>query len=229
MNASPTKASAPVQEKRHKRSYIINPAFQWKIAGWLMVDVAAVCALMGVILYGVLEQRARAQVLGVGTEAVGAGTLILGFALIFSVLAAATFGMFSIIMTHRLCGPLHVLGRYFNDLAGGRLPKVRSLRKRDEFKEFYGDFRRAVDKMKAAKRIELSALQGILEVTKAAIERDDQTRKGALELASRRIEALRDRVAFSLGESRATEPKQQADEQPSREQQQAALVEQPAC
>ena len=44
-----------------RRKYLINPRFQWKFAGVLMLTVFAACSFMTVILSGVLYQQERAR------------------------------------------------------------------------------------------------------------------------------------------------------------------------
>lgn len=48
--------------------------------------------------------------------------------------------------THKAAGPVQVMNRYVRDLLEGRKSEIRSLRKSDEFKEFYDDFIRLVEK-----------------------------------------------------------------------------------
>ncbi len=48
--------------------------------------------------------------------------------------------------THKAAGPVQVMNRYVRDLLEGRKTEIRCLRKSDEFKEFYDDFIRLVEK-----------------------------------------------------------------------------------
>ena len=63
--------------------------------------------------------------------------IIIASSLGFAVLAAAAFGLWSITVTHRICGPMFVMERYLREMAAGRFPKKRPLRQKDAFKEFY--------------------------------------------------------------------------------------------
>ena len=46
----------------------------------------------------------------------------------------------SILKTHRIVGPLYVLGRAIRELARGRWPRLRALRQRDEFQGLMDEF-----------------------------------------------------------------------------------------
>lgn len=48
--------------------------------------------------------------------------------------------------THKAAGPVQVMNRYVRDLLESRKLEIRRLRKSDEFKEFYDDFMRLVEK-----------------------------------------------------------------------------------
>ena len=69
--------------------------------------------------------------------AITIGVMILNAVLLF---------VYIIRSTHRAAGPVQVMNRYVRDLLEGRNPEMRTLRKNDEFREFYGDFARLVEK-----------------------------------------------------------------------------------
>ena len=198
-----TAFSEPVlnETRKRRRQYIINPAFQWKFSAWIMIDVFAVCVLLALALYGVMERNVRWRVLNPDTPHTGETILlIVGFAAGFAVVAAAGLGLWSIIITHRFCGPLFVVGRCLDELAAGRFPKRRPLRKKDEFKDFYALFWRTIDSLKTEKRGELSALTEILDVVKSASNADDEARRNACDLVAARLEAMRAETVDALGD-----------------------------
>ncbi|MBU0617344.1 MAG: hypothetical protein KKI02_06490 [Planctomycetes bacterium] len=198
-----TAISEPVVNKTRKRrrQYIINPAFQWKFAIWIMLDVFAVCVLLALVLFGAMERNVRWRVLNPDTPHTGETVLlIIGFAAGFAVVAAAGLGLWSIIITHRFCGPLFVVGRCLDEMVAGRLPDWRPLRKRDEFKDFYALFWRMVDSVKTGKRAQLTALTETLEVVKSAANADDKARRNACDLVAARLEAMRAETVDALGD-----------------------------
>lgn len=51
-------------------------------------------------------------------------------------------------LTHRTAGPLFVLNRYITELKQGKFPEVRPLRKNDNFKDLFKNFRELVEILK---------------------------------------------------------------------------------
>ena len=198
-----TEMSKPVtnRTRQRRRQYLISPSFQWKFAIWIMVDVFAICSFMGLLLFGVLERNVRWRLLHPDTSHVAETALVVvGFSLLFATVAAVALGLWSVMITHRFCGPLSVIGRSLGELAEGRLPKRRPLRKKDEFKDFHALFWGTIDSMKTGKRAELSTLTEILEVVKSASSADDEARKSACDFVTARVEALRKEVTEALGD-----------------------------
>jgi hypothetical protein len=76
---------------------------------------------------------------------------LLAITVIVMVLNAALLFLFLIRSTHRAAGPVHLMNRYVRDLLEGRDPDMRKLRTRDEFKDFYEDFSRLVEKYRKKK------------------------------------------------------------------------------
>jgi hypothetical protein len=186
---------------KRRRQYIINPAFQWKFTAWIMLDVFAVCVLLALVLFGVMERNVRWRVLNPDMPHTGETILlIIGFATGFAVVAAVGLGLWSIIITHRFCGPLFVVGRCLNELAAGRLPQWRPLRKKDEFKGFYALFWRTIDLLREQKRRQLTALTAILEVAESASNGDDRARRDACGRITAQVRSMRDEIADVLGD-----------------------------
>jgi hypothetical protein len=196
-----TRISEPVVSppRRRRRQYLINPSFQWKFAIWVMLDVFVVCSLLALVMFGVLEQSVRWRVLNPDApRTLHTLLVIFGFAGGFGVVAAAGLGLWSVMITHRLCGPLYVVGRGLKELAAGRLPTLRPLRKKDEFKDFYALFQGTVDSLKQAKSTELTALTQILQVVESAARADDPARRNACDFVAERVRVLRKQAADAL-------------------------------
>lgn len=191
-----------------RRQYVINPRFQWKWAGWLMADLFILCLFMGIVFANLMEQHVRARLLGLEeTTPAGSAAVVFGFAAVLALLAGATFGIWSVIITHRFCGPIFVIGRCLDELVAGRFPTMRALRKKDEFKEFYAQFGRTLDTLKSRKQAEFEALSGILELAQGAANEDDDARKQALKQIATRVGSLRGEAAKMLGEESNDEPR----------------------
>lgn len=155
-------------QQHKRRNYLIDRRFQLKVAGWIALDVFAVTFLCGVVMLTVLEPQVRARVLNPGAAA-GSVTTLLGFAAAFGLLAAGAFAAWSVVITHRLVGPIGVVARGLEQVGRGEFPRFRPLRKKDEFREFYAAYWRMVHALRARKQSDLAAFHEIVETaTRAA-------------------------------------------------------------
>ncbi len=73
---------------------------------------------------------------------------LLWIAIVMMIVNAILLFRYLIHSTHKAAGPIQVMNRYVRDLLEGRKPEIRSLRKKDELKDFYEDFTRLVEKYK---------------------------------------------------------------------------------
>jgi hypothetical protein len=186
--------------RRRRRRYIIDPRFQWKFGLWLMADVFVVCLAMGMLL--LLIQNAYSRSLLLEAQAIDWGRMalmLIVFALGFAVVAAGAFGLWSVMLTHRLCGPLHIIGVRLAELAEGRFPEWRPLRKKDECKELYKQLWATIDSLKTSKQADFDALTEILSTARAAKQDDEAGRKRALDDITARVSGMRTSAAEALG------------------------------
>lgn len=91
--------------------------------------------------------------------------LLLGFAVLF----AALIGLYGIIVTHKLAGPLFKIGRHISDIENNRLYNLWDLRKGDQLQEFFAGFKA----MHTALRERVEADMLVLNRLISAIERGD--------------------------------------------------------
>jgi hypothetical protein len=175
---------------------------------------------MSVILAGVLHGRIRTYVLGalqnsepppVSEYAV----VLIVSSMAFAVVSALGVGVWTIVFTHRISGPLFILGRWLEELGAGRLPTLRPLRKKDEFKDFYGTFKHAVDKIRVQKEADLERMTEAVDIARKAVGSDDAIRDRALETVAVRLESLCEEVADALGETYELSPDMSRDSEES--------------
>ena len=76
-----------------------------------------------------------------------------------TVLMAAALGLFGVLITDRVAGPVYVMSHYMSVLAGGRYPRLRPLRKHDELKGFFDRFSAAIESMRQREADEASRLE----------------------------------------------------------------------
>ncbi len=128
----------------YRRKYLLNPRFQLKYTAYFLVLSALVAGALGTRLYGTV--RENSQLIAMDDSDANAAiqaqlkeqdrkVLYEIFAWLGGmVLAIAVVGIF---VTHKVAGPAMVLTRNLRDLADGRLPKLRPLRRNDELLELF--------------------------------------------------------------------------------------------
>ncbi len=196
-----------------RRQYLINPTVQWKYTGWVALGVFIVSIFMSMVLFTVLYQQARARIINPVSATPGENTTVLMLsALAFAGVMAAGLSVWSILVTHRFCGPLHVLGGFFDELASGRFPSRRALRKKDEFKGLHEGFWRVVDRLKSVKRAEVTTLTEALKMVRSLSDADAESRKKDIAAIAATLDTMRADAARALGEDTAafTEPTRDA-------------------
>ncbi len=166
-----------------------------------VVSVFIVSELMALVLFAVLHYQARARIISPGSATAWENTIAIlasgaGFALVLGIV----FGVWAIFSTHRICGPLYVVEGALRELARGRFPHRRPLRKKDEFKAFYDVFWDTVYAVKARSRRHYSAVGEALEITRTLKDADEVARLQGLKDLVMRLEAVRDELGQGLGE-----------------------------
>ncbi|MCZ6682549.1 MAG: hypothetical protein O7B26_05140 [Planctomycetota bacterium] len=187
---------------RFRRSYVVNAAFQWKYTLSIVFGVFIASSLLSSVLFGVLHSRARATILHQtnpsAVASVSSAPIVLATSLGFAALLGAGLGLWAMIVTHRIYGPIFVIEGLLGVLARGRFPKRRPLRRKDEFKGFYDAFWRSVESMKALKRSELKKLTESLALAKSALDSEGSGGRDMLESLVTRLESMRAECAESV-------------------------------
>ncbi len=188
--------------KRLRRTYVVNAAFQWKYTLSIVFGVLIASSLLSSVLFGVLHSQARATVLNQSNPSevasVSSAPVILATSLGFAALLGAGLGLWAMIVTHRIYGPIFVIEGLLGVLARGRFPKRRPLRRKDEFKGFYDAFWRSVESMKALKRSELKKLTESLALAKSALDGEGPEGRDMLESLIGRLESMRAECAEAV-------------------------------
>lgn len=167
-----------------RRKHIVNAGFQWKWFASIVVLVFGISALMTVATYGVIYQSVRASLVYGGGHMLGSTTLSLVLcALGFAVVPAAALGFWSIFVTHRICGPLYAMERDLGEVAKGRFPEQRPLRKKDHFKQFHAAFWNALSELRRKDDSYRDALAEVYRLAASAGTPDDVLAKIAAKAA----------------------------------------------
>ncbi len=156
--ATPAPAGAAAH---HRRTYLVDPGFQLRYAALLAGAGAALALLCGLWLHQAhlqatellpLDAEARALVERSDRELVLA---LVGI----SALMALALGVVGVLITHRVAGPVMVLGRHLQALAAGRFPRVRALRRGDELQGLFGVFAEGVEALRDRERAHADLLE----------------------------------------------------------------------
>ncbi len=200
MPSQETSVKACRGSRRHRRrKYLINPGFQWKYAVTISVMVLFMSTLISSILYGVLHYQARQRFLHPTMYTSDVSLVIFLSGLTFALLTAGAIGLWFIIVTHRMCGPLFVMEGYLREVISGRIPSVRPLRRKDEFKEFFATFESALNSLKASKQRDIDSLTDTLAMVNTAAKEDGAARSEALEKAAGRLQQMLAAAGVAVG------------------------------
>lgn len=191
---------APQRYKRKLRNLLLRPAFQWKCVATIVLGVFFISSFIGVLLYGVLYEQVRARTLFLPTSSSSETIMVLvGYALAFAAVPAIAFGLWNIVLTHRICGPLFAMESSLAKLGQGKFPQRRPLRKKDEFKEFHQMLWCTIDRLKDRKKADFEALNELRNVACSASDGDDRARAVALDTIVSRLDLLCSDAATALG------------------------------
>lgn len=154
----------------HRRHYLVDRGFQLKYA-----LLMAAAGLAVAVVFGLWLQQAHAQatvLLAPDAETRAlverSDRLLLGAFAVIAVLLAASLGLLGVVITHRVAGPVFVMGHYLQVLADGRFPRMRTLRRSDELKLFFRTFLDAVDHMKTREARHAAVLEDAVQRMRAA-------------------------------------------------------------
>jgi hypothetical protein len=153
-----------------RRRYLVDRGFQLKYA---LLMAAAGLVVAGV--FGVWLHQAHAQATALlspdpETRALveRSDRLLLGAFVVIAALLSAALGLLGVVITHRVAGPVFVMGHYLRVLADGRFPRMRTLRRSDELKAFFQTFLDAVDSLKLREAKHAAVLEDAVRRMRAA-------------------------------------------------------------
>lgn len=157
----------------HRRTYLVDRPFQLKYILLLMGWGFALAALFGLWIYQAHEQAIALLVRDAAQRALvdRAGRQLLWVLGGIALLSAAALGLVGFIMTHRVAGPVYVMGHFLSLLSQGRYPSRRSLRRHDELQQFHAHFLETIEALKDRERVQLARLRDAVERMRAAASR----------------------------------------------------------
>ena len=184
----PESVIASQKRSWRRRTYLIDREFQLKY-----IIMLATIGAGSIGLFGALAWWAQTAALEAGSSAEGlAGMTILWLTVLAVVGTAVALGLFGLVFTHRVAGPVYVMNLYVEALAAGHYPRLRQLRKYDELKKFFDRFSHAVERIRAREADEARALADAMAAFQplATTEEARAALKVLEELHSRKREAV---------------------------------------
>jgi hypothetical protein len=185
-------------ESRRRRTYLVDRSFQIKYILLLMAWGVVLSALFGLWTYQAHQQAIETVVRGPEQRAlmVRADRQLMWPLAGIGALSAAALGLLGFVITHRVAGPVYVMGHFVNLLARGRYPTRRALRKHDELKGFYAHFLDAIDAMKERDARHVGALEETIVLLRGAVARAPELGV-ALEALEREVKDRREALTES--------------------------------
>lgn len=155
-------AAAPYK----RRTYLVDRGFQLKYTAILVVVGAAITGLFGTMMYQ--AHVAATEMMGLPDKFHEIVTKSYDDRLLYMVAAIAvvmtlSLALFGVLITHRVAGPVYIIGRYIKILGEGRFPELRPLRKNDELKDFFSSFREALENLRSRDAADLASLDQALD------------------------------------------------------------------
>lgn len=160
----------------HRRHFLVDRGFQLKYALVMALAGLVVAGVFGLWLHQAHAQATALLAPDAETRALVERSdrlLFVAFAGIALLLAAA-LALLGVVITHRVAGPVFVMGHYLEVLAEGRFPRMRTLRRSDELKTFFRTFIDAVDRMKVREARHTAALEDAVQRMRAAATRSPE-------------------------------------------------------
>jgi len=151
-----------------RRRFLIDRRFQLRYTALLVLVGVLISSVLGFCVFCLLrENRDLLDLDAAMMERVQRfDNLTLLYLIGFVVVMAVFLFCWGILITHRVAGPLLVIQRFLGELAAGRIPRSRPLRKRDELQKFYETFFNMVDALQKRHAEDLEILQFCLQELK---------------------------------------------------------------
>jgi hypothetical protein len=156
------------RKHRKLRNLLLDRKFQLKYTAMIVGVSSLISVVLGVFLMSTVRENSRMLKLEAEFDDVLQAQLADADAHIVWVLVGA-FILFNLVLaaicvfiTHRMAGPIFVVVRHLRAIGEGRLPRVRKLRKGDEFVELVDTLTEAIQSIAKRTREEIEAIERAL-------------------------------------------------------------------
>src|SRR5215470_11381355 len=153
------------RKHRKLRNRLLNPRFQLKYTAMIVGIASLISLVLGMYLMSMLRENSRMLKLEGEFDEVLQAQLAEADAHVVWVLVAAfvifiaLLAVMSVVVTHRMAGPIFVVQRHIREMGEGRLPRVRALRRGDEFVELVATLSEAIQAIAERTRSEVQSME----------------------------------------------------------------------
>ncbi|MBN2496433.1 MAG: hypothetical protein JXR96_17700 [Deltaproteobacteria bacterium] len=155
--------------KRKLRNFLLDRRFQLKYTLAVVLISALISAGLGTLLYQAHRETSRVSALddpdldgALAAELAEEDRQVIYSIVAFLgglVLALSALG---IVATHKIAGPAYAMRRTLSQIADGKLPQVRALRKGDELRSVSEELRRMANNLREREELEVEKLHAVL-------------------------------------------------------------------
>jgi len=197
--------------KRRLRNYLLNRNYQLRYTLIMVVISSLLTAGLGYVWYQqmrvtsrTIEVKALASLSDEDVQAIKDDMasqdrlrllVLVGFGLVFAFVVAG----YSIILTHKVAGPLYKITLYMNQVRDGKLGPVYDLRKGDHLQDFFDSFKQMHTALRKQAESEASALEEVIASTERHIAQAGPQGTGEVARQLDSLRSMRDRKTASLG------------------------------
>ncbi len=169
------KRSGP-RSQRKLRNLVLDRPFQFKYTLAVVLITVALTAGMGAFVYQAQREASRITLMVdedmaeiIGPELAKEDRKVLWALGLFLLLETVTLGVLGVVVTHHIVGPAGYLTRLVRQVANGKLPKARPIRKGDEFRDLAGALADMLDRLRQQETEDLNRLEMLAD----CLERGD--------------------------------------------------------
>jgi nitrogen fixation/metabolism regulation signal transduction histidine kinase len=196
--------------KRQLRNYLLDRKLQLRYTMIMVVLTSALTAALGYFWYDQMRTTSRLiEVRALVTmsdedaqrmqeEMASQDRMRLLVLVGFGVVLAFAIAGYSIVLTHKVAGPLFKISRYMNELREGRLGTVYDLRKGDQLQEFFETFKQMHASLRKQAEQDVNALEDVIGGAERHLAQAGPQGAGELARHLDSLRELRDRKSASL-------------------------------
>jgi len=191
--AAEPESAAPAQgsPRRRWRNFVLDPGLQLRLGGYLAAVASGLSLALGVQLWRAYREASRLVALGDGRADEVVSAMLRGedrrriaaLAMVLAVIVLALM-VLSIVVTHRIAGPAHAIGRTCREVGAGSLVHARPLRRGDLLGGLAAEVSAMIDALRAREDAERTRLE------EAAHASPERARQIAAELAAEKKRRL---------------------------------------